>query len=159
MKRVMWNLVLLMSGFISGGIFIIYRCGYILENKQRKMDKYYSYFIVLERWMSYKEKGYEICSFFEDNHVQSVAIYGMGKIGQHLKYELDRSGIKLAYVVDQGESVIYGKEKHYNLYDNLPLVDMIIVTPINEFTEIKDKILNNNKKLKVVSIEELFQRD
>lgn len=64
-----------------------------------------------------------------------------------------KGGIEVSYVIDEGENVIYGKEEHYNLKDSLPMVDIVVVTPVYEYEEVKEKILNNNSKLKVVSVE------
>ena len=80
----------------------------------------------------------------------------MGKIGNHLKYELDESGIEIKYVIDEEEDVIYGKEVHYNLQDNLPSVDAVIVTSVDEFEEVRDKILAINKILNVISLEQII---
>lgn len=66
-----------------------------------------------------------------------------------MKHELEKTGIVVSYVVDEGEGVLYGEEKHYNLIDKWPDADIVIVTPIFGFEEIKNRILNNNKKLNV----------
>ncbi len=135
---------------------MIYRCGYILEEKQKKSDKYLSYFNLLDRWLICKEKNNKFTDYFEKNKIETVAIYGMGKIGKHLKYELENAEIKIAYVIDEGERIIYSKEERYNLRDALPLVDIVIVTIIDEFEDIKTKIIEKNKMLKVISLNEII---
>ena len=156
MKYMLCNLFLMIIGFVGGIVFMIYRCGYILENRERMADKYFSYFNLLDKWLIYKERNYEFADYFYKNDIKSVAIYGMGKIGKHLRYELERAGMEIAYVIDEGESALYGKDAHYNLRDNLPIADAVIVTPVEEFEEIKDKILDNNRMLKVISLKEVL---
>lgn len=156
MKRMIKNVALLGAGLVGGIVFMIYRCGYILENCHKRTDKFISYFNLLERWMICREQNYSFTKFFDENHIKSVAVYGMGKIGKHLKYELEKAGIAISYVIDEGENVVYGKEEHYNLRDRLPTVDIVVVTPVYEYEEIKKKILNNNNRLKVVSVESLI---
>ena len=156
MKRIIRDLVIWVVGVIGGIVFMIYRCGYLLENTQKRVDKFLSYFNLLDRWMTSKEQDYQFTKYFCENNLQSVAIYGMGKIGKHLKYELKKAGIMISYVIDEGETVIYGKEEHYTLKDDLPMVDTVIVTPIHEYEEIRKRILNNNSKLKVVSVERII---
>ena len=158
MKRIVWDLLLLLIGLVGGIIFMIYRCGYILENSKKKAEKFLSDFNLIDRWLTCKEQGYQFTNIFHENDIRSVAIYGMGKIGKHLKYELEQGGITISYVIDEGEGVFYGNEEHYNLKDSLPMVDVVIVTPVNEYEEIKEKILNNNSKLKIISVEEVLNK-
>lgn len=156
MKRINCGVFLVLIGFAGGIVFMIYHCGYILENKQKKVDKYFSYFKFFDQWLSCKEQNYDFADYFNKHGIKSVAIYGMGRLGKHLKYELEKSGIKVDYVIDEGEKIIYGEETHYNLRDSLPLVDAVVVTPIDEFEEIKEKILENNKMLRVVSVDKVI---
>lgn len=159
MKCILLDLVFLLIGFTFGMIFMIYRCGYILEKSRKKADKFLSFFELMDQWLSYKEQGYQFTKYFDENNIESVAIYGVGKIGNHLKYELKKGGITLSYVIDEGVNVIYGKEEHYSLKDKLPMVDLVIVTSINEYEEIRKKILNNNRMLHVISVGEIIGRN
>ena len=133
MKRVLCSILLAIMSFACGVVFIIYQCGYILESERKRADKFFSYFKLLDRWLTF--------------------------IGKHLKHELETAGIEVSYVIDEGESVIYGKERHYNLRDDLPLVDIVIVTPVNEFEEIKNNILDKNRILNVVSVNSVIRAD
>lgn len=153
MKFIIKNMAAFLVGLVCGVVFMIYRCGYILENCQKRADKFISYFDLMERWMTCREQNVSLTKYFDENNIKSVAIYGMGKIGKHLKYELEKAGIAISYVIDVGEDVIYGKEEHYTLKDRLPMTDIVIVTPVYEYEAIKGKILHNNSKLKVVSVE------
>ena len=51
---------------------------------------------------------------------------------------------------------IYDREVHYNIQDELPLVDAVIVTSIDEFETVKSKILKKNKMLNVISLETIL---
>lgn len=158
MKCIIFDLFFLLIGLTCGMVFMIYRCGYILENSKKKADKFLSFFELMDQWLSCKEQNYQFTKYFEENNIKSVAIYGIGKIGNHLKYELEKGGITLSYVIDEGEGVIYGKEEHYNLKDKLPMVDVVIVTSVNEYEEVKKRILDNNKMLHVISVGEVIGR-
>lgn len=159
MKRVLCSILLAIMSFACGVVFIIYQCGYILESERKRADKFFSYFKLLDRWLTCKEQNYSFEDYFIKNNIKTAAIYGMGQIGKHLKYELETAGIEVSYVIDEGESVIYGKERHYNLRDDLPLVDIVIVTPVNEFEEIKNNILDKNRILNVVSVNSVIRAD
>lgn len=157
MKRLFWSGTFLLCGLSVGIVYMIYRCGYLLDNKQKMADKYLSYFNLLEQWLECRQRDYKFADYFYRHNLTSIAIYGMGKMGKRLKYELEKDGMEIRYVIDEGENVIYGEADHYNLRDKLPDVDMVVVTPIEEFEDIKDKILNNNKRLKVISLKDLVR--
>ena len=70
---------------------------------------------------------------------------------------MEKEGIQVQFVIDEGETVIHEVDEHYNLQDKLSLTDLVIVTPIDEFEVIKGRILNNNKFLKVISAEEFIK--
>lgn len=159
MKRIGCVFLSIMIGCIIGVIFMIYRCGYILEREKKKADKYFSYFNFLDRWLIKKEQNFDYSEYFQEHNIKTAAIYGMGKIGKHLKYELENAGIEIAYVIDEGESIIYSDVVRYNLRDALPMVDLVIVTPIEEFEEVKNRILNNNASLLVVSVNNIINSD
>ncbi len=156
MKDILRRLFTAVIGFTGGVIFMIYRCGYILEGKQKKLNKYFTYYKFLDSWLSWKENNNNYAEYFNENSIETVAIYGMGRIGKRLKNELENAGIKIAYVIDEGETIIYSKEIHYNLRDILPAVDLIIVTPIDEFEEIRNRILDNNKTMNVISVDKII---
>lgn len=156
MRRVLGSLLLAVMSFAGGVIYIVYRCGYILENRTKKADKFLIYFKFFDRWLTCKEQNYDFAEYFNKRNITNIAIYGMGRLGKHLKYELEKAGIKIDYVVDEGEKVIYGDKVHYNLHDSLPLTDVVIVTPIDEFEEIRSRLIDNNKLLKVVSIDKVI---
>lgn len=156
MKRILWNIGVLASGFMIGVLFIIYRCGYIVESSKKRADKFQTYFNFMDQWLEYKEQDAHFAKYFHKKNISSVAIYGMGKIGKHLKYELESEGVDLRYVIDESDAALYNNLPHYNLKDRLPLVDAVIVTPINEYEDIKKKILENNSKLKVILISEII---
>lgn len=156
MRCIISDMLFLLIGLTCGIVFMIYRCGYILENSKKRADKFLSYFKLMDQWLSCKEQDYQFTKYFDENNIKSVAIYGMGKIGNHLKYELEKGGITLSYVIDEGKKLNYGEEEYYSLKDNLPMVDVVIVTPVNEYKEIKKKILDNNRMLNVISVEKII---
>ena len=96
MKRVLCSILLAIMSFACGVVFIIYQCGYILESERKRADKFFSYFKLLDRWLTFKD---------------------------------------------------------------LPLVDIVIVTPVNEFEEIKNNILDKNRILNVVSVNSVIRAD
>lgn len=94
----------------------------------KKFEKYYSRYNILN--LIYECSISRLEQYLEKRHWQSVAIWGGGKIGVALKSLVDQTNATVLYFVDlyceqeECESLrIYGKEE-------LPYVDLIIITPI-----------------------------
>ncbi len=156
MRRIVLKVLLVICGFFSGVVFMIYRCGYILKGEKKRADRFFAYFNLLDRWLVCKEHNNQFKDYFHKNCIKNVAIYRMGKLGNHLRYELNKAEIKIVYIIDEWEDFIYDREVHYNIQDELPLVDAVIVTSIDEFETVKSKILKKNKMLNVISLETIL---
>ena len=156
MRRIVLKVLLVICGFFSGVVFMIYRCGYILTGEKKRADRFFAYFNLLDRWLVCKEHNNQFKDYFHKNCIKNVAIYRMGKLGNHLRYELNKAEIKIVYIIDEWEDFIYDREVHYNIQDELPLVDAVIVTSIDEFETVKSKILKKNKMLNVISLETIL---
>lgn len=156
MRRIVLKVLLVICGFFSGVVFMIYRCGYILKGEKKRADRFFAYFNLLDRWLVCKEHNNQFKDYFHKNCIKNVAIYRMGKLGNHLRYELNKAEIKIVYIIDEWEDFIYDREVHYNIQDELPLVDTVIVTSIDEFETVKSKILKKNKMLNVISLETIL---
>ena len=156
MRRIVLKVLLVICGFFSGVVFMIYRCGYILKGEKKRAYRFFAYFNLLDRWLVCKEHNNQFKDYFHKNCIKNVAIYRMGKLGSHLRYELNKAEIKIVYIIDEWEDFIYDREVHYNIQDELPLVDAVIVTSIDEFETVKSKILKKNKMLNVISLETIL---
>lgn len=96
-------------------------------------------FDILNRWLKVKQNGKSLTLFFEDNCIKTVAIYGMGALGERLYEELFGGGnISVVYAIDRIANskiipglTIYGLEE--NKWAN---VDAIVITPVQDYWEI-----------------------
>lgn len=98
------------------------------------------------------QNGTEIAKRVEANGFSNIAVYGMGPIGRFLIEELLKNGIQVSYAIDQNSELIYADITVYNLEDVLPQADIVIITVIHSYEEIK-KILKDKIKCPVVSME------
>lgn len=114
------------------------------------------YFDILDQWMTMEECGRTVEDYFLKRQWKSIAIYGCGKMGKHLYAKLNNSSINVEYFIDQhaytGENDIEIKR----LSDNIPVVDVIVVTPILELDEIKTELQREGYSYPVVSIEDII---
>lgn len=107
-----------------------------------KEKKYRMYYNVLNQWMLLKNRGVRIADIIANAGCKNIAIYGMGELGRRLYEELRDSELVVSYCIDNMpqdnnyEVPIISSEEEYGQ------VDLIIVTPVYEFDDIKNKIQN-----------------
>lgn len=111
-------------------------------------------FQVLDKIMCMFEEGVDISNFFEDNRIDTVAIYGFGKMGRHLYYLLEKAGVKVEYAIDkQAECIDDTRLSVYHPMDNMKKVDAVIVTPAAMFYEIEKELFPLMPDTYIISIE------
>lgn len=92
-------------------------------------------FQILNRWFCLRQNGGSITSFFKDNLIQRVAIYGMGALGERLYDELKDDGITVAYGIDRiaASKNISGLRIYGSDEIAFPETEMIVVTPVQDY--------------------------
>ena len=145
--------------FLIGSIM-----GLICEKKvysnymKKKIDglkKFTDYFTIIHLWLSLKEKSIGVADYFEKSGYHSIAIYGMGILGKHLLEELKDERIKVFYSIDRNAKNIILDTKILTMEDELPEVDVIVVTTIDIFDEIHDS-LREKINYPIISLEEVI---
>lgn len=126
----------------------------IIEGYRKSSDKYLRMFQMMSQWLRLKQEGKDIIDYFEKNNYTEIAIYGMGRIGEAVEKELLGSKVTVKYFIDQkacagSDGVMVSPD------DELETVDVIVVTPISSYGEIKQKL---SKKINssVISIEDVL---
>ena len=103
-----------------------------------------------------EERGKSLESYFLEKNWKHIAIYGYGKIGKHMYNRLKNSLVNVDYFIDQNTVISEKGVTIKNPADKLPLVDVIIITPVLEFEEIS-KHLRQNQDYQIVSAEVMFE--
>lgn len=114
------------------------------------------YFDILDRWMKMEEQGKALEELFVNKCWNHIAIYGYGKIGKHLYQKLKNTLVRVEYVIDQNSEFHEDNIKIVKVGSQLPVVDVIIVTPVMEYEGIR-KYLEQNQNYPVVSVEDIFE--
>lgn len=110
-----------------------------LEVLGEEKDKYYQYYQLLNRWLVCKQEGRSLASYFEKKKYESIAIYGMGPLGERLFDELRGTSIKVLYGIDKttdgtprkGLRMVRPEEEFED-------VDCIVVSPFLDYSPIED---------------------
>ncbi len=127
----------------------------ILKINDNKINKFKKYYILLDQWLSMKQTGTDILTYFKENRYEKVAIYGMGELGNRLYDELKDTEIDVIYGIDKNSKSLYSDLKVYSLDDDFEPADVIVVTAIFAYSEIK-KELAKKTNITVISLEDVI---
>lgn len=125
------------------------------KEKNSSLVKYQKIIGCLSEWLTLKEKNLNICGYLCKYNVKNVAVYGYGVLGKHLIVELDKLGIGVKYIIDRRKNM----QAPYivkTIDESLDIVDAILVTPIDDFEEIYDR-LKAKIRCRIFSMRELLE--
>ena len=155
MKKRLYFVGIGILGFIFGGISI----GYIKSNsnkKEREMGvKMTKYYFTLNNWIEIKQDNKNLSMYFNTMGYKTVAIYGMKEVGERLYKELKDSEVVVKYAIDQNAEGIYSDVDIYSVDDELPDVDVIVVTPTYYYNSIL-KNLKDKVKCPIISLDDII---
>ena len=124
---------------------------------QKNLQKSVLFYWALTRWMDLKIRGGCTADILKKLGYSRIAVYGYAELGQLLCRELTGTEVDVSYVIDK--KVKDTKMKNLPIYfprNDLPDVDVIVVTAIYYFDEIQKELMQmgyNN----VVSLRELLE--
>lgn len=152
-------LVGIVTAFILGGIIGVLVAGnaMIAEIKRLKAlsDKHFALFVLCDKWLELKQNERSIKQYLDRKEFKKVAIYGMGRLGKRLYLELRQQGVEIPCVIDRNGISSKLGVVCLSPESKIPSVDVIIVTAIRDFDEIKDNM--RGKVLdKIISLEEII---
>ena len=116
-------------------------------------EKFVLYFKILNRWMYLKNCNIPFAesALLKD---KSVAIYGLGELGKRLIEQFELEDRKVEYAIDKQAKLLFADFDLYTLEENLPNVDVVVVTAVADFEEIKSE-LSGRINTTIVSLEEI----
>lgn len=118
-------------------------------------DKTYKNYGVLKEWLLLHIKEKRISDYFDRNNYHKIAVYGMAELGQFFVMELENSGLDVKYGIDRRAEMIAAEIPVLTLEDDLPPVDVVIVTAVYYFNQIAD-CLKDKLECPVISIEDIL---
>lgn len=126
-----------------------------IDKKDAQINKFKTYYNVLNHWLRAKQEGKKLSDFFVSNEYKTVAIYGMGEIGNRLFDELKAEDVTIKYVMDQNAGSVYADIEVLGIDDELPEVDVIVVTAMFAYNEISEQ-LKEKTDATVISVEDVI---
>lgn len=96
-----------------------------------------------------------IAEYLKNKGFNKIAIYGMGYVGERLFDELKDSDVKVEYAIDKNADGINMEIDVFTPEEELPDVDLIIVTAIYFYAEI-ERTLKELTDYRVSSLEDIL---
>lgn len=129
----------------------------IANNKDKRIRRAYDNINVLRCLLEMKNNNITVTEKLSLGKEKKIAIYGNGIIGKQIAKQLMLEGIQIVYSVDKLSNVLcYDGVPVYRPDLKLPQADIIIVTPLDEYADIKKK-LENKLTCRVVSVGDLLK--
>ncbi len=125
-----------------------------VEQKAEKVDKFKGYYNMLNQWLILKQEGKTLEKYFLDNGYKTIAIYGMGEMGNRLYDELKGTSVEVKYAIDKNAASTYSELTVIDPDDDYEPVDAVIVSAIFAFDEIEGQ-LSGKLDCPVVSLEDV----
>lgn len=140
MKKGMVSALSTILGATAGAVVAKKIAGKTIDEKIVKIDKFKRYYNMLNQWLILKQEGQSLEKYFIDNGYQTLAIYGMGEMGNRLYEELKNSSIEIKYAIDKNDSGTYADIDVKNLEDELEAVDVVVVSAVFVYDEIAEEL-------------------
>ena len=123
-------------------------------------EKFQKMAICLDKWMSLREKGVSITEYCRCRGRWSVGIYGYGKLGRHLVWELEKEGFCISWIMDQRNDKIDIGDKEYRILPPedtscVNRADMIIITALEDYYDIEAKLCRCTN-VEIISVEQII---
>lgn len=119
------------------------------------LEKFRNYTRILEQWIALKQMRISFVSWFEMNNFHKIAVYGLGGIGKLFINELAGSNVEVCYGIDRGQVEGIPRMKVVTPEDELNEVELIVITAMAEYGEIK-KVISKKVYCPIVSLEDVI---
>ena len=123
-----------------------------IDKQNQKMILFYN---LLVKWLNVELSLPSIADFFLKRGYERVIVYGIKELGDLLIKELETSGLCVVCGIDKDARYIIQNIPIIEPDDDIPIADVIIVTAIAAFDEIKNN-LEEKTKIPVVSLSEVI---
>ncbi|MDD6627669.1 MAG: glycosyltransferase family A protein [Lachnospiraceae bacterium] len=121
----------------------------------RELDKYRKMSFLYNQWLMLWENEQTVADYLKQFSFFKVSIYGITPMAMRLYRELSSNAIEVDYFIDRNAAYLENERPIYTLDDELPEVDLVIISLVERENEIR-KNIQEKLKAKVVTIRELI---
>ena len=146
--------LLMFIGYLLGRNHTYHKVEKALKEQEKRRVGINNLYEICSRWMLLQERNIKLADFLNKNDVKTVAVYGMGRIGKTIMENLRADNFKALYGIDFHSERVSCDYPVYNLKNDLPEVDMILVT-VTAYEDVK-KDLSGKTSAKILNIRDVF---
>ena len=128
-----------------------------LKKTKNELNKSQVIIKSLIRWIEVEQRNINFADWIRNFGYTKIAVYGLGDLGRLLVKELYINGLDVYYGIDRNRPSCQYLDRVYAVDDDLPKVDLIIVTVIYDFASIS-KMLSDKIDCPIISLEDLLFR-
>lgn len=157
-KKVIKNIVKVstLGGIIGGFVYLGQKS---LKKESMLGKRYKSYYELVSQWIVNKNQNKDISKYFIENDIKTIAIYGMGTLGELFFEDIKNTNVKVRYFIDKNvDELYYGLDGisvvGIDDIENQKTVDAIIVTPVFDYESILEDLQNIDTK--IISLEDII---
>lgn len=154
MKKIVYTITFIIS-FILGILVDQKKQGEKILALSEKNDRNILYIKMYDLWIEQKQKNKSLASFFEKKGFRRIAVYGLNGLGKRMIDELQKTGIKVEYVIDKNADKICTDIEVFSPDSELKEADAIVVAQVYYFDEIED-LLQSKVKCPIISLEDVI---
>lgn len=126
-----------------------------IRSNEKDIDKFRSYYNMLNQWLLIKQEGRSLKEYFIKNGYKTLVIYGMGEMGNRLYEELKDTDIEVKYAIDKEADSVYSELKVVEKDSHLETADVMVVTAIYAYDEIEEE-METKIDFPIISLEEVI---
>lgn len=158
-KKTLINTITLIIGGVIGvmiGIYVTFKEMVDLLARYRELsEKHLNIMEIFKKWFIFLDSGKTMEEYFRNHNYKTIAVYGVGFLGECLVRQLIKTDVRILYIIDQKADNTLLDIPIKKLDGPLDEVDAIVVTPVYYFYSIKKQI-SEKTDAEIVSIEEIF---
>lgn len=139
MKKGVIGVIGTVAGAVAGVVATSRLSKGVVSKREEKIDKFKGYYTMLNQWLMLKQEGKSLEKYFTDHDYKTVAIYGMGEMGNRLYEELKESTqVEVKYGIDKNAASTYSDLDIKDIDEILDAVDVVVVTATFAFDEVQE---------------------
>ena len=133
-------IIVFCMGFYSGFVLLNNYLSKEMKEIKEFNNKHFELYLMTIQWFQNYLADRRVGEYLNSKGYKRIAIYGVSYIGDTLIKELEKSDIQIGYLIDNNKSHLSDKYHTYKSTDTLEDVDIVIVTPITYYEQIKEEL-------------------
>lgn len=155
MGKMLMSIVSVLAGAAVGAGAVKKAAAEETKKISARSDKHLELFLMMNQWVTVKQKGKNLSEYFEKNDYHKIAIYGMSYAGETLVDELKGTKTEVVYGIDRNADNIYSELDIVSMEADFAEVDAIVVTAVTFFHEIEEQ-LSEKVDCPILSLEDVL---